>query len=77
MRKNLLNLLYEAQTLTEENINNFENLTPVKKPSLVKRITILISSHYKLTYIRNVLLKESYLPSGNYLALSTLDNNVK
>ena len=57
--KNLLNLLYEAQTLTEENINNFENLTPVK-PSLVKRITILISSHYKLTYIRNVLLKESY-----------------
>lgn len=75
--KNLLNLLNEAQTLTEENIGNFENLTPVKKPSLVKRITILISSHYKLTYIRNVLLKESYLPSGNYLALSTLDNKCK
>ena len=82
---------FVGHPLIEKNENNnkiVENIIPKDKkiisifPGSRKSetdilLTILISSHYKLTYIRNVLLKESYLPSGNYLALSTLDNKCK
>ena len=52
--ENLLNLLNDAQLLTEKNIGNYGKLKPVQKPSLTKRILIMISSHYKLTYIQHI-----------------------
>ncbi len=74
-QKNLLNLLNDAQLLTEKNIGNYGKLKPVQKPSLTKRILIMVSSHYKLTYIQHILFNKKYLPFGNNLALKTLNNS--
>ncbi|MDC0533535.1 hypothetical protein OAO09_02100 [Candidatus Pelagibacter sp.] len=76
-KKNLLDLLKEAQKLTDSNIGKYEKLTPVKKPSIFKRFGIMLSTHYKLTYILNVLINKNYLPYGNLLALNTLNENCK
>lgn len=74
---NLIKLLTDAQLLTENNIGNFNNLKPIKKPSKFKRIKLLFSTHYKLTYLRNILFNQSYLPYGNELALKSLSENCK
>ena len=58
----LIKSFKDAQLLTEKNIGNYGKLKPVQKPSLTKRILIMISSHYKLTYIQHIFFNKKYLP---------------
>ena len=72
---NLLKLLNEAQNLTQDNIGKYDQLNPVKKPNVLKRILIMLSTHYKLTYTLNILFSKNYLPYGNKLAINVLNDN--
>ncbi len=76
-QNNLIKLLDDAQLLTEENIGNFDNLNPLQKPTILKRVLLVLSSHYNLTYLKNILFNQGYLPYGNELALKSLSENCK
>ncbi len=73
--KSLLNLLFDAQDITEKYIGRFDDFNPAEPVSKLHRIFILFSTHYKLTYLQNIFLNKNYLPYGNKLALDALSEN--
>ena len=75
--ENLINLLFDAQDITERYIGRFNDFNPAEPVSKFHRVFILFSTHYKLTYLQNIFLNKNYLPYGNLLALNTLNENCK
>ena len=73
--QNLINLLFDAQDITERYIGRSNDFNPAEPVSKLHRIFILFSTHYKLTYLQNIFLNKNYLPYGNDLALNELSEN--